>query len=107
MEVTKVKLYLYQITNCVETNARLRAFAGRLALNSHPDTHYTQRLFSHKIKCFNRASSGNGILAIHLIANSGFGGWPLVPKFAGSYPAEAVGFLGLKITQHAFLSEGK
>jgi len=29
----------------------------------------------------------------------GFGGlgvacWPLVPKFAGSHPAEAVGFLG-------------
>ena len=32
---------------------------------------------------------------------SGFGGlgvacWPLVPKFAGSNPAEAVGFLGAK-----------
>jgi hypothetical protein len=23
--------------------------------------------------------------------------WPLVPKFAGSHPAEAVGFLGQKI----------
>jgi hypothetical protein len=39
---------------------------------------------------------------------SGFGGleaacWPLVPKFAGSHPAEAVGFLGQKISQHAFL----
>jgi hypothetical protein len=111
MEVTKVKLYLYQITNCVETRARLRAFAEHLSLNSHPDTHYTQRLFSHKIKCFNRASSGNGILAIHLIANSGFGGlevacWPLVPKLAGSHPAEAVGFLGVKIPQHAFLRRG-
>ena len=33
------------------------------------------------------------------ISVSGFGGlevecWPLVPKFAGSHPAEAVGFLG-------------
>jgi len=33
---------------------------------------------------------------------NGFGGlwvacWPLVPKFAGSNPAEAVGFLGRKI----------
>jgi len=32
---------------------------------------------------------------------SGFGGlevgcWPMVPKFAGSHPAEAVGFLGRK-----------
>jgi len=41
----------------------------------------------------------------------GFGGlgvacWPLVPKFAGSTPAEAVGFLGRKIPQHAFLRRG-
>ena len=40
---------------------------------------------------------------------SGVGGlevacWPLVPKFAGSNPAEAVGFLGQKKNpQHAFL----
>ena len=39
---------------------------------------------------------------------SGFGGlgvacWPLAPKFAGSNPAEAVGFLGRKNPQHAFL----
>jgi len=31
--------------------------------------------------------------------------WPLVPKFAGSNPAEAVGFLGRK-NQHAFLRKG-
>ena len=41
----------------------------------------------------------------------GFGGlrvacWPLVPKFAGSNPAEAVGFLGRKYPQHAFLRRG-
>ena len=41
----------------------------------------------------------------------GFGGlgvacWPLVPKFAGSNPAEVVGFLGRKIPQHAFLRRG-
>ena len=29
--------------------------------------------------------------------------WPLVPKFAGSQPAEAVGFLGRKNPQHVFL----
>jgi hypothetical protein len=34
--------------------------------------------------------------------------WPLEPKFAGSNPAEAVGFLRLKkIPQHTFLSEVK
>jgi hypothetical protein len=42
---------------------------------------------------------------------SGFGGlevacWPLVPKFAGSHPAETVGFLGRKNPQHAFLRRG-
>ena len=42
---------------------------------------------------------------------SGFRGlevvcWPLVPKFAGSNPAEAVGFLGRKNPQRAFLRRG-
>jgi hypothetical protein len=42
---------------------------------------------------------------------SGFGGlevacWPLVPKFAGSNPAEAVGDFGRKNPQHAFLRRG-
>jgi len=32
--------------------------------------------------------------------------WPLVPKFAGLHPAEAVGFLGRKNTQHAFFRRG-
>jgi len=32
--------------------------------------------------------------------------WPLVPKFAGSNPAEAVGFLGRKFSQYAFLRRG-
>jgi hypothetical protein len=43
---------------------------------------------------------------------SGFGGleiacWRLVLKFAGSHPAEAVGFLGRKNPQHAFGGEVK
>ena len=46
-----------------------------------------------------------------LLVGSSFGGlavacWPLVPKFAGSNPAEAVGFLGRKNPQHAFLRRG-
>jgi hypothetical protein len=45
-------------------------------------------------------------------ASSGFGGlevacWPLVPKFAGSHPAEAVGFLGPKKSSARLSSEGK
>jgi len=42
----------------------------------------------------------------------GFGGlevacWPLVPKFAGSHPAEAVAFLGRKKSSARLPSEGK
>jgi len=42
---------------------------------------------------------------------SSFGGleiacWPLVPRFGGSHPSEAVGFLGQKNPQHAFLRRG-
>jgi hypothetical protein len=42
---------------------------------------------------------------------SGFGGlevayWSLVPKFAGSHPAEAVGFLRRKNPQRPFLRRG-
>ena len=42
----------------------------------------------------------------------GFGGlevacWPLVPKFAGSNPAEAVGFLRAKKSSARLLPEGK
>ena len=43
---------------------------------------------------------------------SGFGGlvvvcWPLVSKFAGSNPTEAVGFLGRKKSSARLPSEGK
>jgi hypothetical protein len=43
---------------------------------------------------------------------SGFGGlddacWPLVPKFAGSNPAEAVGFFRAKKSLARLPSEGK
>jgi len=52
------------------------------------------------------------LFIFHIAQNQdGFGGlgvacWPLVPKFAGSNPAEAVGFLGRKNPQHAFLRSG-
>jgi hypothetical protein len=52
------------------------------------------------------------VLAVVVSLSSGFGGlevacWPLVPKFAGSNPAEAVGFFGRKNPQHAFLRTQK
>ena len=50
------------------------------------------------------------IAAIVMIATFdglGLACWPLGPKFAGSNPAEAVGFFfGRKNPQHAFLPKG-
>jgi hypothetical protein len=45
------------------------------------------------------------------VQGSGVGGlevacWPLVSKFAGSDLVEAIGFLGRKYPQHAFLQRG-
>ena len=58
-----------------------------------------------------RISGIVGTLLFTFVSKSGFGGlevacWPLVPKFAGSHPAEAVGFLGRRSPQHAFLRRG-
>jgi len=49
---------------------------------------------------------------VQYVLASGFGGlgvacWPLVPKFAGSNPAEAVGFLRAKKSSARLPSEGK
>ena len=41
-----------------------------------------------------------------MVGGLGVACWPLVPKFAGSNTAEAVGFLGRKNPQHAFLRRG-
>jgi hypothetical protein len=50
-----------------------------------------------------------GIVIAVRVYECGFGGlacWPLVPKFAGSNPAEFVGFFGRRNPQHAFLRRG-
>jgi hypothetical protein len=59
-----------------------------------------------------RHISATSISNPHNDSNNGFGGlgvacWPLVPKFAGSNPAEAVGFLGRKKSSAHLPSEGK
>ena len=52
-------------------------------------------------------------ISVCILKISGFGGaevacWPLIPKFAGSNPAEAVGFLkGDKKSSARLPSEGK
>ena len=45
------------------------------------------------------------VLNVYNVTRSGFGGLG-VPKFAGSNPAEAIGFLGRKNPQYAFLRRG-
>ena len=53
----------------------------------------------HKFLFYNKFTSGFGGLGVAC--------WPLVPKFAGSNPAEAVGFLGAKKSSARLPSEGK
>ena len=48
----------------------------------------------------------------YMVVRSGFGGlevawWPLVPKFAGSKPAEAVGFFRAKKSLARLASDGE
>jgi len=47
-----------------------------------------------------------GYFHLHGFGGLGVACWPLVPKFVGSNPAEAVRFLGRKNPQHAFLRRG-
>ena len=54
----------------------------------------------------------DGNILLGYVQVTGFGGlevacWPLVPKFAGSNPAEAVGFLRAKKSSALLPSEGK
>jgi len=56
------------------------------------------QLWSHCFIVAYRVNIGFNVLAVAC--------WPLVPKFAGSNPAEAVGFLGRNNPQHAFLRRG-
>ena len=61
---------------------------------------------------FNSGFKGLKIHSNVISQFSGFGGlevacWPLVPKLAGSHPAEAIVFLGRKKNpQHAFFRKG-
>jgi len=61
----------------------------------HSGKHLAARL---TVICHNHSSD--------IIIQHGVACWPLVPKIAGSNPAEAVGFFGRKNPQHAFLRRG-
>jgi hypothetical protein len=77
----------------------------RSALVNKIKSHLTLSMFRNTFRW-----SGYGV--IHTNLKSGFGGledvcWPLVPKFAGSNPAEAVGFFRAKKSPARLPSEGK
>ena len=76
----------------------LYANAGLLKVNLH--TSITWNIFVEflYVMCLS--------FFIKCIGGLGVACWPLVTKFAGSNPAEAVGFLGRKNPQHAFLWRG-
>ena len=62
--------------------------------------------------CFHIVGRDNFTLMFKLNTGCGFDGlevacWPLVPKFAGSNPAEAVGFFRTKKSSARLPSEGK
>jgi hypothetical protein len=80
----------------------------RNALNTALAT--LQELASDVYTLHHMRSEGENFL-FKLRLHSGFGGlevacWPLVLKFAGSNPAEVVGFFGRKNPHHAFLRRG-
>ena len=81
-----------------------------------PLTVATSSLQTDRIRTWVAFSHNNEVAAVrHAVITcrkSGFGGlqvacWPLVHKFTGSNPAEAVGFFRAKKNpQHAFLRKG-
>ena len=63
--------------------------------------------------CLTRLSADLSVILLRVhdyflwdIGGLGVACWPLVPKFAGSNPAETIGFLGRKNPQHAFFRRG-
>jgi len=77
------------------------------ALLNHTITFVAAR-FIHVLIIVIETASNLTHVSIHFHLRSlGVACWPLVPKFAGSNPAEAVGFLGRKKPSASLPSEGK
>jgi hypothetical protein len=57
--------------------------------------------YCNKVKCVHIIHIKSGLSGLEVAC------WPLVPKFAGSNPAEAVGFFGQKKSSARLPSEGK
>ena len=73
---------------------------------------YSLKMAAWIVEAFRGVYKFNICIYIFVYIYSGFGGlgvacWPLVLKFAGSNPAEAVGFLGRKKSSARLPSEGK
>jgi hypothetical protein len=61
----------------------------------------------YKLKVSKRILFTQDVVCIRGFGGLGVACWPLVPKFAGSNPAEAVGFLRAKKSSSHLPSEGK
>jgi len=82
---------MYTLYECWGLNTLLEHAASPDVFGVTVSSGYLQFVGSKSLSC-----SGLGVAC-----------WPLVPKFAGSNPAEAVGFLRAKKNpQHAFLRRG-
>ena len=78
---------------------------------THKTMHFVRdfQYCTNSSSCYLDVDASTSVLLLIL---SGFGGlevacWPLVPKFAGSNPAEAFGFFRAKKSSAPFPSEGK
>ena len=62
----------------------------------YPQKKMSSEITSEKVTCLLRGFGGLEVAC-----------WPLVPKFAGSNPAEAIGFFRAEKSSARLLSEGK
>ena len=80
-------------------------------VEAHPGDTVFEIIRKNEITDNKAANSVILVMKIH-VTDNGFGGlevacWPLVPMFAGSNPAEAVGFFRAKKSSARLPSEGK
>ena len=75
-------------------------YTAKVAVCSEIRTKHSKQS-EHHVEFFSVKPGGTGFGSLEVAR------WPLVPKFAGSNPAEAVGFLRAKKSSARLPSEGK
>ena len=117
-KITDFKLTNTEIydTNSLNTSWTEKSFRKK-GCGENQNPHSVSNIFSETLGpsdviTTNKGERGQRNYYLHISPYSGFGGlgvasWPLVPKIAGSNPAEAVGFLGRKKSSARLPSKGK